>query len=211
MQAFIQKISILAIPVLLALTFHECAHAFVANKLGDPTAKNLGRLTLNPIKHLDLVGTLAFLFSGMFGWAKPVPINPMNFKDPRRDMMWVAIAGPITNIFLAVLSAILFRVLTMNSFSLGSNFLGILRPLFLMLHLSIIVNIGLAVFNIIPIPPLDGGRVLVGLLPHRHAASYARIEPYGFMILILLMFSGLVQVLISPIIYTAVNVLRGSF
>lgn len=206
----IQKIVVSILPILIAITFHEVSHGFVANKLGDPTAKFMGRLTLNPIVHIDLIGTIImpvmlFIFSNgqfVFGYAKPVPINPMNFKDPKRDMAISAAAGPITNILLAILSQLILSLVIDPAIALQPGSIGIkvLIPLKLMFEFSILINIVLAVINLIPIPPLDGGRVLVGFLPHKQAVSYSRIEPYGFIIVIILLLTGIAHILIYPII-----------
>lgn len=209
MEALIQKIAILAFPILLAVTLHELAHGWVADKLGDPTARLLGRLTLNPIKHLDPVGTLAFIITGMIGWAKPVPVNPLNLKDHRKGMMWVALAGPVTNLFIAAVSAVILRLILNSGLLLNLSFAFITTPLLMILHASVIINIGLAVFNFLPIPPLDGGRVLAGLLPHDMAETYSRIEPYGFVILIILIFTNFVHIVISPVILALAKLLLG--
>lgn len=193
----------------MAVTFHEVAHGLVAYRLGDPTAKNAGRLTLNPLAHLDLVGTLVFVITRMIGWAKPVPVNPLYFKNPRKGMLWVALAGPATNLVLAVLSAMLMRWLLNLNLSPDSQWVAIVKPVFLMAQRSVILNVGLAVFNVIPIPPLDGGRIAVGILPEKQAISYARLEPYGFLILLLLIFSGVVEYVVFPIILVIVNLLLG--
>lgn len=197
----------MAIPILLAVTFHEVAHGLVAYRLGDPTAKNAGRLTLNPLAHLDVVGTLVFLITRMIGWAKPVPINPMYFKDPRKGMLWVALAGPASNMVIALISALVLRWLFSLHLPVDSHLGPILKPLSMMVERSVVLNVGLAVFNIIPIPPLDGGRVMVGLLPEKQAMSYARIESYGFLILLLLIFSGIVDYVVFPIIVFVVKLL----
>lgn len=193
----------------MAVTFHEVAHGLVAYRLGDPTAKNAGRLTLNPLAHLDLVGTLVFVITRMIGWAKPVPVNPLYFKNPRKGMLWVALAGPATNLVLAVLSAMLLKWLLNLNLSPDSQWVAIVKPVFLMAQRSVILNVGLAVFNVIPIPPLDGGRIAVGILPEKQAISYARLEPYGFLILLLLIFSGVVEYVVFPIILVIVNLLLG--
>lgn len=193
----------------MAVTFHEVAHGLVAYRLGDPTAKNAGRLTLNPLAHLDLVGTLVFVITRMIGWAKPVPVNPLYFKNPRKGMLWVALAGPAANLVLAVLSAMLLRWLLKLNLSPDSQWVAIVKPVFLMAQRSVILNVGLAVFNVIPIPPLDGGRIAVGILPEKQAISYARLEPYGFLILLLLIFSGVVEYVVFPIILVIVNLLLG--
>jgi len=204
----IQKIVVSVLPILIAITFHEVAHGFVANKLGDPTAKFTGRLTLNPIVHIDLVGTiimpvLLFVFTNgqfVFGYAKPVPINPMNFKDPKKDMAISAAAGPVSNILLAVVSQLILKIIMLFGLHPAGAGSAVLIPLAMMFEYSILINIVLAVINLIPIPPLDGGRVLIGFLPHKQAVSYSRIEPYGFVIVIILLITGIVSIIIYPVI-----------
>jgi Zn-dependent protease len=208
-SAILQKLIISAPSILIAITFHEVSHGYVANRLGDPTAKFMGRLTLNPIAHIDKVGTiimpvmLLILTNGqfIFGYAKPVPINPSNFRNPRRDMAISAAAGPVTNITLAILSALVLKILLPLIIFLFPESMAnaIVKPLSLMLIMSIQWNVLLAVFNLIPIPPLDGGRVMAGLLPHRQAAAYSRLEPYGMIIVILLIVTGIAQAFISPL------------
>jgi Zn-dependent protease len=206
----IQGIIIAVLPILIAITFHEVSHGYVANRLGDPTARFVGRLTLNPIAHIDPVGTLLmpvalFYLSGgkfIFGYAKPVPINPQNFADPRKGMAMSAAAGPVTNILLAILSQIILAhlILPISRFMPESINASVMTPVALMFNYSIGINIFLAVINLIPIPPLDGGRVLIGFLPHRQALSYSRIEPYGFIIVILLFITGIAHILIYPFV-----------
>jgi Zn-dependent protease len=205
-----QRLLIAAPAILIAITFHEVSHGYVAYKLGDPTAKFVGRLTLNPIVHIDLFGTIllpiilyvATQGQFVFGYAKPVPINPMNFSNPRKGMAVSAAAGPITNIILATLSVLILKgiIAPLAVLSPGMIDERILRPLMLIFEASVFINVILAVFNMIPIPPLDGGRVLVGLLPSKHARSYSKIEPFGFIIVIILIYSGLADYFIMPLI-----------
>jgi Zn-dependent protease len=208
-QSFLHRIILVAPPILLALTVHECAHAWVAYRMGDPTAKMLGRITLNPIKHLDPFGTIALFLSGMFGWAKPVPINPRNFRNISKGMMWVALAGPLANVTLAVVSSLVYKLFLLAAPVMLESMPGIFSPLFLMVKFSILINISLAVFNMIPIPPLDGSKVLANLLPPDKAFAFSRIEPYGFFILILLIMSGVTHRLISPIVFFTAELLMG--
>ncbi len=172
--------------VLVAATCHEFAHALVADRLGDPTPRRLGRLSLNPLVHLDLLGTLFFvLFS--FGWARPVPVNPQNFANPRRGMLTVALAGPLANIVVA--------------FAIGGlvNTPGLIgTPWGDLASMLVWINVVLAVFNLIPIPPLDGSRILEGLLPSEQANAYARIQPYGTVLILVLLYTGLVGQVMFP-------------
>jgi Zn-dependent protease len=197
----IQQIILLAPPILFALTIHEFSHGYVAYYLGDSTAKAAGRLTLNPLKHLDPIGTIA-VFIINFGWAKPVPVNPYFFKNPRKGMLWVGLAGPASNLIVAVISALLVKVFV----ALGSVLpLALTEPLQIMLTYSVLINVILCIFNLLPIPPLDGSRVLAGLLPEDKARSYEslekRIGSMGLLIiLILLMYTGILGRLINPII-----------
>ncbi|WP_051321264.1 site-2 protease family protein [Chrysiogenes arsenatis] len=193
---------IYSIPVILfAVTFHEFAHGYVAWYFGDPTARNEGRLTLNPLKHLDVLGTLTLVITQMIGWAKPVPVNPRYFRNPRRDMVYVALAGPASNILLAIVSVLIFHAMKGMSFQ-SETALSIASTVFTMVQISVLVNVALAVFNMIPLLPLDGGRILYGMLPPRQAYEFGKIEPYGFFIILALVFLGLTQQVIRPIINT---------
>ncbi|MCE1226773.1 MAG: site-2 protease family protein [Geobacteraceae bacterium] len=192
------KLSIMLVPGLLAITCHEVSHGYVAWRYGDPTAKMLGRLTLNPLKHIDILGTLMLVIVGI-GWAKPVPVVIENLRNPKKDMIWVSIAGPVTNILLALASALLLRAVLLVPPDVGISF--VLRPVSYMAAFSVYINLLLAFFNMIPIPPLDGGRVLMGLLPYRQATSLSRLEPYGMIIIILLVFfTPFFSIVLRPLI-----------
>jgi Zn-dependent protease len=203
----VTQILALVIPILFALTIHELSHGLMALHFGDPTAKNAGRLTLNPLAHLDPIGTL-MLFIVHFGWAKPVPVNPAYFKDPKKDMIWVSLAGPVSNIILAFLTGMIIRVVGMemsNNFTL--NFLK------LMLYYSLTINLALAVFNLIPIPPLDGSKILQGLLPPKYDEIMYNLERYGpFILLGIIMFGRFAGFsIIGSIIWPFVNVFANLF
>lgn len=187
-SSILHNVSIWALPLLFAITFHEAAHGYVAWRLGDDTAKAMGRVTFNPIRHIDPFGTVLLpamlLLAGspvLFGYAKPVPVDFKRLHNPRRDMVWVALAGPGTNIFLALVSALLFHLIVLVP-EAGQEWAG------LNLVNSMVINLVLAVFNMFPLPPLDGGRVAVGLLPRNLAMPLARLERHGLMILIGLLF-----------------------
>ncbi len=200
----IQQVVVLLLPALFAITVHEAAHGWVASKLGDSTAKRLGRITLNPLKHIDPVGTILlplgmYLLTGfIFGWAKPVPVDWRNLRNPRRDMALVAIAGPASNFLMALLWAIGMQV--------GVHLLEVLPwvgyPLIYMGTAGIMINSILMVLNLLPILPLDGGRIVASLLPAKLAQPYARLEPWGLLIIVGLLASGLLGTVIGPILST---------
>lgn len=193
LTSFLQELVVVLPAVLFAITFHEVAHGWIADRLGDPTARLSGRLTLNPIAHLDPIGTIMMILV-KFGWAKPVPVNPMNLRHPLRDMIWVAAAGPVANLIVSAASLLLFRW----SGELATPFLA--APIRELLKWSFIINLNLAAFNLIPIPPLDGSQILKGLLPRRQLIAFERIEPYGFVILVLFLTTGMAQAVLSPLV-----------
>jgi Zn-dependent protease len=202
----IQGIAIFALPVVLAITLHEAAHGYVAKKYGDFTAYAQGRVTLNPLRHIDPMGTvivplllLAVSSPYLFGWAKPVPVNFGNLRHPKRDMLWVAAAGPGANLLMAFLWALVFKfglAIPENNFS---------EPMLLMGQAGILINVVLLVLNLLPLPPLDGGRIAVSLLPQHIAYRFAQIEPYGFIILLVLLFTGVLGAVIGPFILITIR------
>ena len=201
MQQTLYTIAIWAVPVLFAITLHEAAHGWVANKLGDPTARQLGRITLNPIKHIDPMGTIVIpiallMLSGfVIGWAKPVPVDMRHFKQPLLDMALVALAGPASNFLMACGWALL---ITLSTTALADSSIAVY--LYQMGKAGMTINIILMVLNLMPIPPLDGGRVLAGVLPKQIALSYMRIEPYGMWIILALLVSGVLGKILWPIV-----------
>jgi len=201
MKEQLYQLALLIVPVLFSLTIHELCHGYAAFKMGDPTAKAAGRLTLNPFKHISVIGLLALFLTRMIGWAKPIPVDIRFFKNPRKDMLWVALAGPASNVVLAVIFAVMFRLLSPY---LGSE---TLLPVKEMLEYMVVINVGLAIFNLIPLPPLDGGRIIVSLLPERMAIAWSRIEPYGILILIVLLVSPVLAYIVIPLVKSIVNVL----
>jgi Zn-dependent protease len=192
---------------------HEAAHGYAARHFGDPTAYQAGRISLNPIRHIDPIGTLLIpavvLFASggkfAFGWAKPVPVNFGRLRNPKRDMLWVAAAGPGANLFMAVLWALLFKVVAVMPLNYFSE------PALRMAEGGIIINLVLMVLNLVPLPPLDGGRIAVSLLPHRLAYQFARVEPYGMIILMVLLFTGVLGAVMMPVIGAAWLVLKFIF
>jgi Zn-dependent protease len=197
------RIAVWALPVIFAITVHEVAHGWVASKLGDNTAKKLGRLTLNPISHIDIIGTIvvpaALLLMGgfMFGWAKPVPVNWHNLNKPKRDMVYVALAGPFANFCMAIVWGVLMKI----GFVLGESYAVISTPLIYMGYAGIFINIVLMVLNLLPILPLDGGRVLAGLLPNKASIEFGKLEPLGLPVLIAIIAMGWLSKILGPPVY----------
>jgi Zn-dependent protease len=202
--SLVQTIAIYALPVVFAITLHEAAHGYVAKHFGDLTAYAEGRVSLNPLRHIDPIGTVALplvllaiskLFGGtgiLFGWAKPVPVNFANLRHPKRDMLWVAAAGPFSNLVMALLWALATKI----GLSAPDNYFA--SPLALMGAAGVFINVIIMVLNLIPLPPLDGGRILVSLLPQRLAYTVSHIEPYGFIILIVLLFTDALRAILWP-------------
>ena len=220
MDETIRQISIWALPVLIGIVFHEVAHGWVANRLGDSTAARMGRLTLNPLAHIDLYGTVLiplFLIivhaPFLFGYAKPVPVNFSNLRNPKRDMIWVALAGPATNLLLALASVLVLKAALpgLAAVERGSPtpFAEFLTAIALMARNGVFINVVLAVFNAFPIPPLDGGRVTVGLLPEPFSSKFARVEPFGFLIVLVLLMTHTLDKVIGPPIYFLINLYFG--
>ena len=209
----IQLIALYAIPAIFAITLHEAAQGYAARFFGDPTAYEAERISLNPIRHIDPIGTLLIpavvLFASggkfAFGWAKPVPVNFGRLRNPKRDMLWVAAAGPGANLFMAILWALLFKFVA----NMPVNYFS--EPALRMAEGGIIINLVLMVLNLFPLPPLDGGRIAVSLLPHRLAYQFSRVEPYGMIILMVLLFTGVLGAVMLPIIGAAWYVLRTIF
>jgi Zn-dependent protease len=213
----IQKIVVIAPPLIFAIVLHEVAHGWIANKLGDHTARDMGRLTLNPIPHIDLFGTIIMpilcilAHSPIFGYAKPVPINPYNFKDPKKGMAISSIAGPGINIIMAISFSLLLRVImpaVEGSLPMQSSKLFVM-PLALMFGYGVIINVALAILNLIPIPPLDGSRIVYWILPDKYDTAYYKLERYGLIILVLLLYTNILGRIIMPIINPIVTLLLG--
>ena len=198
----ISTLFVFVIPVIFAVTIHEVAHGWVASRFGDQTARSMGRLTLNPIKHIDPVGTIVvpvimYFASGfIFGWARPVPVNWRNLGHPRRDMALVAIAGPVANLLMLFFWAISAKIIMLS----GSDSNYLTQLLLIMCSIGITINIVLMILNLFPLLPLDGGRVLTAMLPPNLAIPFSRLEPYGLIILVLLLVSGILWKILIPVI-----------
>jgi Zn-dependent protease len=206
----VQIIAIAILPILFAIVVHEVAHGWVAKKFGDNTAFMLGRLTLNPFKHIDPVGTILvpllmlIFFKFAFGWAKPVPVDWRNLNNPKRDMVFVAAAGPFSNLLMAIGWGLIIHLAVL----LPNSLLMIKEPLIYMGAIGIFVNVILMVFNLVPLPPLDGGRVAVGLLPPRLSYMLSQLEPYGLIIIVLLLVSGFFGGFLMPIIFSVISIIE---
>lgn len=213
MESLIQTIAVYAIPVLFGITLHEAAHGYVARYFGDPTAEQAGRISLNPTRHIDPMGTIVvplflLLFTKLlggagllFGWAKPVPVNWSLLRNPKKDILWVALAGPASNLLMGILWAIALRLQISFGFDPQDFWVK-------MAIAGIQVNLVLMALNLIPLPPLDGGRIVYSLLPQSYANQYARIEPYGMLILIVLMFTGVLWVILQPFLTFGQMIIR---
>jgi len=208
----VQRVAVWALPLIFAVTVHEAAHGWMADRLGDPTARQLGRITLNPIPHIDPLGTilvplLMLSFTGfLIGWAKPVPVSVRRLRSPKRDMAIVAAAGPAVNLLMALV----WTAVLLLAHQLIHSAQAVAQPLLLMAVAGVFVNLVLMAINLLPVPPLDGGRVMTGLLPMAIARVYARIEPFGMIILILLLISGVVGMILGPVVFGAIQLLPGS-
>jgi len=207
-----QRVAVWALPLVFAVTVHEAAHGWVADRLGDPTARKLGRITFNPLPHIDLVGTilvpmLMLAFTGfLLGWAKPVPVSVGRLRHPKRDMAIVAAAGPAVNLLMAIVWSIALVV----AHNLVHSAPAVAVPVLLMAIAGVFVNLVLMAINLLPVPPLDGGRILTGLLPLPVARVFARIEPFGLVILIVLLITGVVRWVLGPVVFGAIDLLPGT-
>ncbi len=207
MESLIQTITVYALPVLFGITLHEAAHGYVARMFGDPTAWQAGRISLNPLRHIDPMGTvvvpIVLLFASklmgggglLFGWAKPVPVDWGRLRRPKRDMLWVALAGPASNLLMAILWAVSLRLLAETGMATGEGDFWVRMAI-----AGVQVNLILMALNLVPLPPLDGGRIVFSLLPPRAAWRYSRIEPYGLLILVVLMFTGVLWIILQPLL-----------
>ncbi|MEW5973540.1 MAG: site-2 protease family protein [Pseudomonadota bacterium] len=210
----IQKFTIWILPALFAITVHEAAHGYAARYFGDDTAARLGRLSLNPLRHIDPIGTVllpiaTFFLSGfIFGWAKPVPVDARNLRNPRRDMAWVSLAGPGSNLAMAIFWGLM---MALAQFLADTGLGAVAVPLALMGQAGVFINLLLMLLNLVPIPPLDGGRILVSLLPPPLGAQLARIEPFGLLILILLLVTGVLWAFLGPLLHALNGLITGLF
>ena len=208
----VQRIAVWALPLIFAVTVHEAAHGWVADRLGDPTARKLGRITFNPIPHIDLVVTILVpvamlaLTGFLIGWAKPVPVVPARLREPRRDMAIVAAAGPGVNLLMALG----WSLVLLFAHRLIHTLPAVAMPLLLMAVAGVFVNLVLMALNLLPVPPLDGGRILTGLLPPGAARVFARIEPFGLAILIALLVTNVLGMILGPVVFGAIALLPGS-
>ena len=210
LESLIQTLAISALPVIFAITLHEAAHGYAARHFGDPTAWQLGRISLNPLRHIDPIGTIVIpiailLFSGgsfLFGYAKPVPVDFGRLRNPKQDMFWVAAAGPGANLFMALCWAFLLKMAWLMPSS------EVTLPLSEMSKIGIMVNCVLMVLNLLPLPPLDGGRIAVSLLPHNLAWKFAQLERWGFPILLLLLFTGILGAVMNPLVIMSARIIE---
>ncbi len=208
----IQKLVIFILPLIFAITVHEAAHGWMARRLGDRTAEMLGRVTINPLKHIDPIGTIlvplgVYLMTGfMFGWAKPVPVDWRNLNQPKRDMGLVALAGPGANLIMALIWALLVYVGALTLMHV--QWLGV--PLLLMAVAGVLINTVLMALNLLPVPPLDGGRIVYSLLPPKQAQAYSRLESYGLFIVLILLATGLLGVILGPVVGLTIKILPAS-
>ncbi|MES9992652.1 MAG: site-2 protease family protein [Candidatus Thiodiazotropha sp.] len=208
----IQKLAIFILPLIFAITVHEAAHGWMAKRLGDKTAEMLGRVTLNPIKHIDPIGTIlvplgVYVMTGfMFGWAKPVPVNWNNLRQPKRDMGLVALAGPGANLIMALIWALLVYAGAL----MLAHFQWLAMPLILMGVTGVLFNAILMALNLLPVPPLDGGRIVYSLLPPKQAEAYSRLESFGLFIVLFLLISGLLSVILWPVVGLTIMILPAS-
>lgn len=206
----VQKIVVSSLPIIFAITVHEAAHGFAARYFGDMTAARLGRISLNPLRHIDLFGTLllpalTLIFGGiLFGWAKPVPVNFAQLRHPKQDMLWVAAAGPGANLLMALLWAMVIKIAVLLPESMA-------LPFSLMGAIGIMINTVLMVLNLLPLPPLDGGRIAISLLPSPLAVKFSRIEPYGFIVLIILLATGVLSFFMQPLVLLTLSLINQIF
>lgn len=218
LSSALQALSYSFVPVLLGIILHEVAHGYVAFKKGDPTASMLGRLTLNPVPHIDPLGLAVFAMTAVtspfvFGWAKPVPVNIRYLRNPKSDMMWIALAGPLANITLAFVFGLLFKllVLLLTTYPSIQSYHTTIDFLLNMFRVGIIANIGLACINLIPIPPLDGSKILMRFMPNQMAYQYASAGRYGFIILIVLLATGILGTILTPIMQIILQMIVTTF